>query len=230
MKSIVAAVATALAVLAAPAAGSAATLAFEPAKACYREFEAVSVVAMGFTPGGQVDVSRDGTHIGTLPADAAGNASGGLNGLPSKERGQQAFTYTATDKANPLFTASLPVLVSAVDVRVGPRTGAPSRMLTINVRGFTTGRTMWAHVVRGRTFKRHLKLGRLRGACHKLRVERRLLRPGTAVGRYTVQFDTFRRYRPRRPVSVDFSVTVFTRTASAAAAAAARTLSWVRSG
>ena len=228
MKPIVAAFATAVVVLAAPAAASAATLAFEPAKPCYREFESVDVLGTGFTPGGTVNVARDGTQIGTLPVDAAGNATGGLNGLPSKDAGQQTFTYTATDSANPALTATLPVLVSAVKVGIKPRNGAPSRRLTISARGFTTGRTLWAHVVRGRGFKRHIRVGRLRGDCHKLTSRRRLLQPGTAVGRYTVQFDSFRRYKAGRQVSVDFAVTVFTRPASAAASAAASALSWVR--
>ncbi len=231
MKPILAAFATAFAVLAAPAAASAATLTFEPAKACYREFESVSVLAGGFTPGGFIDITREGAAIGALgPADAAGNASGALDGLPSKESGQQTFTYTATDRTNTALTATLPVLVSAVNVGIKPRNGAPSRQLTINARGFTTGRTLWAHVIRGKNFKRHLRIGKLKGACHKLSAKRRLLQPGTAVGRYTVQFDTFRRYRSKRAVKVAFTVTVFTRPASAAAAAVARSLSWVRTG
>lgn len=218
MKPIAAALATAAVALVAPAAASAATLAFEPAKPCYRNTEQVDVVGSGFSPSGSVDVARDGTFIGALQADPAGNVAAPLTGFPIPARGEQLFNFTATDTANPAFAAALPVRVSALDVGITPKSGKPSRVMTMEARGFTTGRTLWVHVRRGRNFKRHVKVGRLKGPCHKLTAKRRLLQPETPVGTYQVQFDTFRRYKANRDVRVNFTITVFTRPVRAAAA------------
>ena len=90
-------------------------------------------------------------------------------------------TYTATDSGNPGLSASVPVTVSAVDVGLTPGTGPVSRRFRIRATGFTTGKTLWAHVVHKRS-KRHLKIGRLRGACHDLSTRRRLLPKNARFG------------------------------------------------
>jgi hypothetical protein len=53
-----------------------------------------------------------------------------------------------------------------------------------------------------------MKIGRLRGVCGNLKTRRRLLPRDAAVGVHTVQFDTFQRYDPDRPVRDNYSVTV----------------------
>ena len=73
--------------------------------------------------------------------------------------------------------------------------------------GFTTGKTLWAHVIHKRS-KRHLKIGRLRGACHDLRTRRRLLPKHARFGKHRIQFDTFRRYSANRPVKTTFTIRV----------------------
>ena len=77
-------------------------------------------------------------------------------------------------------------------------------------RGFTTGPTLWAHVVRGNT-RRNVKLGAVKGACGGLKARKRLLPRNAPVGVYTLQFDTFRRYDGReknRPVRDRYTITV----------------------
>jgi len=56
--------------------------------------------------------------------------------------------------------------------------------------------------------KRNLKIGRVKGACGNLTTRRRLLPQDAAVGVYTVQFDTFRRYNADRPVKDAYTITV----------------------
>jgi hypothetical protein len=203
-RSLAAAAAVVLS-LAAPAGASAASLVVSPQKDCYSSGESVNLLGSAFSPLGSVSITRDGDPVGSLNTDA----SGAFNGILTlaQNSGRQAKTYTATDGRDGSLTASAQITVSAVRVGLRPSTGAPGRRLRINARGFTTGKTLWAHVVRGRS-KRHIRIGRLRGACGNLTARRRLLRPGAALGVYTIQFDTFRRYRASRPVRDRYTITV----------------------
>jgi hypothetical protein len=211
---------TACLVLAMPASALAAGMTATPAKSCYRAGERVSVLGTGFTPNGTVSISRDSTTIGSASTDAAGNFSGTLT--LGRRSGSGLNTYLATDSANPAVTASLPLTVSALSVRMRPRRNfRPNVRFRISATGFTTGRTLWAHVKRGRSV-RNVRVGRLRGACRKIRTRRRLLPRGAATGVYTLQFDTSRRYRARRPVSYDFRLSVFRRFRPAASSVAVR--------
>ena len=199
------AVVVGLACLAAPAGASAASLTVTPEKRCYSHGETVNLNGSGFTPGAQAEITRNGSPFGSLTANGAGAFIGRIT--LAQTRGRQARTYTATDGVVPTLTASDQITVSSVRVALGPPGGAPGRVMNIDARGFTTGRTLWAHVVKGKR-KRHIRLGRLKGACGKLETRRRLLRPRAAFGVHTVQFDTFRRYRPGRPVQDRASINV----------------------
>jgi hypothetical protein len=199
------AVAVALVSLAAPAAAEAATLTTEPAKPCYRSGETVSFVGSGFTPSSSANLTRDGTFVSPIPTDGAGAFDASLTII--QPRGRQTRTYTASDASNPSLTASVQVKVSAVRVRLSPSSGSVSRRFRIRAGGFTTGRTLWAHVVHRRS-KRHLRIGRLRGACHTIDARRRLLRRNAGLGRHRIQFDTFRRYRAGRPVRFIYTIRV----------------------
>jgi hypothetical protein len=197
---------TAIAAVALPAAASAAELKVDPPQDCYGSGETVSLLGSGFTPGraSGVSVTKDGEPLGTLTTDAVGSFNGTLR--IGQRNGRRTRTYTATDTSNPTLTASTQIMVSEVDVRLSPRSSAGGR-LRIGAVGFTQGEALWAHIVRDRSV-RHLRIGKLKGACHNLRARRRLLRPGTALGTYVVQFDAFRRYKPRRAQSVGFTITV----------------------
>ena len=217
------ALATAVAALTLPAAASAAELTVNPGKPCYGSGETVSLLGSGFTPNlmSGINVTKDGESIGTLSTDVGGAFNGRLR--LGQRNGSRTSTYTATDTSNPTLTASTQIVVSEVDVRLRPRSGAPGRRITIGALGFTEGKTLWAHVVR-RNSVRNLKIGALKGACHRLRSKRRLLRRGASLGVYTVQFDAFKKYRERRPQSVGFTITV----RRVAEPAAASTTAWSR--
>jgi hypothetical protein len=199
------AVAVAIATLGAPSVAHAATLTTQPAKSCYRSGETVHFIGGDFTAGNLVNLSRDNIFVGSIPADGAGRFDARLELRQNQRR--EVRTYTATDSGNQGLSASLPVTVSPVNVGLTPGTGAVSRRFRIRANGFTTGRTLWAHVVHKRS-KRHLKIGRLRGACHDLSTRRRLLPKNARFGRHRIQFDTFRRYRADRPVKTTYSIRV----------------------
>jgi hypothetical protein len=214
MRPLRAAVAVVSIALAAPGAASAqATLDVEPERRCYRETQRVFLLAQGYTPNGQVEFRRGDAFARTLTADGEGRISGHLT-LPGLLRGQRPLTYVATDQTNPALTAQVTLMTTATDVLVGPKRGRPNRRLRIRARGFKGGRTLWAHVRRARrgaARTRTVRIGRVRGPCWKVRARKRLFRRSTAPGRYRVQFDTFRRYKPRRSVEYDELIVTITR-------------------
>jgi hypothetical protein len=217
MRLLRAAVAIASVALAAPATASAATLTVDPVRACYLEQDRVFLLAEGYTPNGQVDFTREGNLVARVRTDAVGRFQGNLR-LPGIIMGQRPLTYVATDQTDPALTAQVSLLTTAVDVRVTPKNGPPNRLLRIRSRGFRGGSTLWAHVRRakrprggGPVRTRTVRIGRLRGPCWTGNVRRRLFRRGTAAGRYRVQFDTFRRYKPKRRVEYDELFVTITR-------------------
>ena len=199
------AVAVAIATMATPSVAHAASLTTKPAKSCYRSGETVHFIGADFTPSNLVNLSRDNIFVASIPADGAGRFDASLRLL--QDQPKQERTYTATDSTNPGLSASVPVTVSPVGVNLSPGTGPVSRRFRIRARGFTTGRTLWAHVIHKRS-KRHLRIGRLKGACHELRARRRLLGRNAGFGRHRIQFDTFRRYRANRAVKTPYTIRV----------------------
>jgi hypothetical protein len=209
MRPLRAAVAIASAALALPATAAAqATITVDPVRPCYLEQDLVQLHAQGFTPNGNVDFTRDGNLVETLQANANGGIQANLT-LPGLIMGQSPLTYVATDQANGSLTAQVSLLTTAIDVRVSPKIGPPNRRLRIKARGFKGGGTLFAHVRRvkrsgGRRVRaRTVRIGRVRPPCWTANVRKRLFRRGTAPGRYRVQFDTFRRYKPNRKIEYD---------------------------
>lgn len=198
--------ATAVAALAGPGTASAAELEVEPTRPCYGSGHRVELVGTGFSAGATVTVTREGEQLGRVQANDTGAFRTGLRlGQP---RGRRISTYTATDTTDPMLTASDQITVSETDVRLRPKTGAPGRRVQISAVGFTAGgQRLWAHVTRGdRT--RNFSIGRLKGACKRLTKSRRLLPRDARVGVYSVQFDAFRKYVPRRSQSITYTITV----------------------
>jgi hypothetical protein len=190
-------------VVAAPA--EAATLTVAGSKTCYRAGDALTLNGSGFTPGGQASITLDGQDLGAVPTDAAGNFSAPLN--IGALKGVSKRTLIATDAANPANVAQAQFLGSALAVTVKPRNGAAGRKLRIKASGFTTGKRLYAHVLRGK-YRHNVFIGKLKGPRRTAKVRRQVLPPGLAPGIYTVQFDTKRRYAKKTKVWVKFRVTV----------------------
>jgi hypothetical protein len=210
MRPLVVSVAIAIAAIAAPAAASAATLTVEPQSRCYRELDTVFLMAEGYTPNGFVDFTRDGQLVERLQADSSGTITGDLT-LPGLITGQRDLTYVGQDVADAARRAEVTLLASATDVRVSPERGAPNRRLNINGRGFFgRNEVVFAHVVRMRRGAnaaarraRTIRIGRVKGACRRIQATKRLFRRNPPPGRYKVQFDLFREYKPNRKVQYD---------------------------
>ena len=209
MRVPIASAAIALALLAVPSGASGATISVDPDVRCYREQQTVFLNAQGYTPNGFVDFTRDGELVERLQANSAGEIQANLT-LPGLMSGQRPLTYVGQDAQNAAVRAEVSLLTTATDVRVRPVRGAPNRRLRIQGRGFFgSSRTVWAHVTRMRGDRRAarpartVRIGRVRGACRRVEARRRLFRRNPAPGRYRVQFDTFRRYKPNRKVEYD---------------------------
>jgi hypothetical protein len=194
-------------VLAAAVPAQAATLSVSGSKRCYRAGDALIVSGSGFTPGGPVNFVLGTQDLGSLTADTAGNVSSTLSIGANSFRGVDTRTLTATDATNPANVATAQFLGAALGVRVRPKNGAAGRKLRINASGFTTGKRLFAHVMRKR-YRRNVFIGKLKGPCRTLKVRRRVLAATTPSGVYTVQFDTRRRYSKKTKVWVRFTVTV----------------------
>lgn len=206
--------------LAAPAPASAATL--DVNRSCYGPGEAVKLAGGGYTPGGPVAVTVAGRQLGVTNANQVGEIAATLP-APSIRGKQRTDTITATDQTNLALIATSPVNLTSLNVKVTPRNGNPSKAKRIVARGFTTGRTLYAHVRRGKN-RRNVKIGRLKGACRKIDVKRKLFLANATPGLYNVQFDTKRRYSAKTAPRVSFNVTVF-RTFRPASASS---VSWIQ--
>lgn len=217
--------------LGAAGAASAAQVGVVPSKSCYRAGEKPTFGGNGYTPNSTVSITSDGVRIDDPSDPVRTNGAGAFAasltvGIPS---GEKVKTYAATDEANPSITASIPLRISATDVALSPKSGKPGRKLRIRARGFTTGSRLYAHVRKGRRYRKNVKVGRLKGACHKIRTRRRLIKRGGGTGTYHVQFDTRRHYSRKTAVRVRYDVVVFrTFKSSAGASAASVGERWVR--
>lgn len=194
-------------VLAAPGAAPAATLSVD--KPCYGAGERVQFSGTGYTPNGSVALSVSGQQLGLSSANPVGEFAASL-GAPAIDGKQHTDIFTATDQTNLSLTASVPVLLTTLSVKVTPKNGDPSNPKRIVARGFTTGTTLYAHVRRGKS-RRNVRIGRLKGACKTLDVKRRLFSPDAKPGVYRVQFDAKRRYSANATPQFGFLVTVFLR-------------------
>ena len=203
-----AAIATSAIVLPAASAPGA-TLEASPRKRCYGTGDSFNLLGSGFTPNRRVKVTRDGRRIDRrrrVVADADGAFDGAVT-VPLIEAPSRIARYVARDTAEPPEVARLSLRLSSLRAQVLPAGGRPTAVRRIRARGFTGGTTLYMHVVGERT-TRDMRLGRLRGACKTISVRRRLFRRAR-VGDYTVQFDTFRRYKRTRPQRVAFDVAIF---------------------
>jgi hypothetical protein len=210
--------------LAAPGLSQAATLTAD--RSCYGPGQTIVLTGAGFTPSGLVALSTEGQQLGTGPADAAGGFRVGLP-APVVSAKKRTDDFLATDQTDLALTATAPVLISSLDVLVKPAKSPPAKKRRINARGFTTGKTLWAHVRRGKK-RRNVKIGKLKKPCGTLSVKKRLFAPDAPVGVYQVQFDSKRTYSSSTRPSVSYVVEVFKTFKLASLSTASVGESWVR--
>jgi len=184
------------AVLLLPSGASAATL--TPLAGCYLTRGPVPIGGSGFTPGGLVNISLDGTLVRTAQADAAGNLPAGQAlEAPDRRNGQRSFRLTATDQQNPANTVEAVSNVTALDVSIRPSTAAPSSRVRFRGRGFTQPGTVFGHYLyRGKVRKTVTLEKRPTAPCGRFSVKRKQIPVrNPRLGQWTLQIDQEKKYR-----------------------------------
>lgn len=197
----------ALAWLAAQPAADARAIALEPDRWCYGPHQQIDLTGYGYTPDGGVRLSLGGVPLGLGYADYDGVFSAVVR-TPALSFGIAWLRFTATDQTYRLNRAGATVRVVRPRVALTPRTGAPARRQRVRARGFFDGRVLYAHVRRDGRARRTVRLGRLRGACRRLDVRRRLVGPRAPAGRYAIHFDTSPRDAGARRPRVSYGVRI----------------------
>lgn len=172
----------------------------------------VGFIGTGFTPNG-------GVFLGQIPIMA--NAVGAFSkALPSPEipGKQKDFPAIAVDRTNPALRDTVTARLTKLRLKISRRVSKTAR-LRIRARGFFAGKNLYAHVRRGKRYRKNIKIGRVRKPCGLLNKKRRLFGRSAPFGRYRIQFDNKRRYRKSTQPKAVFRVRVVRRASRASAAA-----------
>src|SRR5207244_646194 len=99
----------------------------------------------GFVANGNVDLLENGLPL----AEGAAGPTGAFTfpfPAPFIARGESSRVYTATSSDTPAVTAKTTVRYTALDLSVRPTGGKPQTRRRIRARGFTSDRTLYAHI------------------------------------------------------------------------------------
>jgi hypothetical protein len=172
-------------------------------RACYLEGSRVGLSAAGFAPGSKVDVSRDGTLIGSTTADAVGGVEARFDAPKLPPGRREANPVVELSDGTTRASTRLPI--TRFHASFSPATGDPATMLVrFSVDGFgllDAQPNVYVHYVgpNGRV-RETVELGMARGVCGHLAPTspRRLFPFRARAGTWTLQFDTRKRYRKGR--------------------------------
>jgi hypothetical protein len=206
------------------ATADAATLALDPAKACYLKNETATLSGTGFTAGGSVNIAVDGQGVGALTADTAGNFAVRFN-FVGKLNAVKSHPITATDATNPAITASLSFVGTTQQVALRNRRGKPGKKSKMRGYGFLFGKKAFMHV-RGHGIKSNKFLARPKAPCGTFTVKKAFVPSNAPIGVYRVQFDHKKAYKKNRAGSIAYQLTVFPVGASSAFAGVAVDRGW----
>lgn len=204
------AVAVALAGLAAPPSGAAASGLTITNGTCFAAGQPVALSGAGFTA--WAPVTLGGATSATVTADVAGAFSTTFPApLVSSSLTPRTVTVTGTDGANPRNAAPparFRVVRAGLDANYAQAlNGPPAQRTTWRFAGFTPGRAIYAHLRSGGRARGTHRFGVARGACGTLVVRaRRVPFDRVAPGRWRLQVDQRRRWSartaPRRVITV----------------------------
>lgn len=158
----------------------------------------VPITGTGFTPG-------DDVSLQSAPGDAFGSGQIGSLGTftatftPSMltdpdTPGVSTFTLTATDDAN--VSASATFLEAPLAVDTKPARAKPSKKVTFNFSGFTTGAPIYAHYIHDKKVVARKKFGIAQGPCGVLRARSKFFPGREHYDSYTIQVDDSKKYSP----------------------------------
>jgi hypothetical protein len=191
-------------------------LALSPPKACYLTGEQVAFSGGGFTPSGPVDIKVDGTSLGQIVADPAGNIANVVR--LGTMRGAKSHALVATDLTNPALVSSASYLGTRNRVTVKPDNARAGTPRTIRGWGFLAGPRVYMHV-RGNGYRSDKRIAKSQAPCGTFAVRKVIVPAGAGIGTYNVQFDAKRRYSKKTRPRVRGTMRVSPRASGARAAA-----------
>jgi hypothetical protein len=192
-------------------AAHAAAIGITPAKACYLSGETITLTGSGYTAGYAVQVALDGTSLGQLEADAAGNIAATIE--LGRMRGAKSHALTAVDTTtNGANAATASFLATTLQVTVKPRNTRAGRRLKLRGYGFMGMANVFMHVRGPGGYKSDNRIARPQGPCGTFGVRRRIVRPGAGTGNYRVQFDAVKRFSRKTRPRVRGTMRVYPRT------------------
>lgn len=175
-----------------------------PLKPCYvtvqttvdtYDAEPMMVGGYGFTPGAVVSLTVAGdVRESSLIADSSGALPTIFTDSPFAIDRQKWFTVTATERDNPAQTVSLSSIVSPLEVRITPRSAAPSDNVRFHGRGFTEPGGVYAHYLRRGKLRRTVRLAKATmGECGAFDVGAKQFPFKPREGVWRVQIDQHRK-------------------------------------
>jgi hypothetical protein len=189
------------ALVAAPAAASAAAIAFS--SACYDYVPGsvglMTIAGADFTPGDTVDLeSSEVFQTAVVGPTGAFVVQAPVPVLGFIDPGEKAFTLTATSETTGTALASAGFLVANFAVSTRPAHARPTKKVHFTFSGFAPGRPVYGHFLLHGKLRVTRRYGRATGPCGTLKA-RAPLYPGRhpRFGVYRVQFDGSRRYSKR---------------------------------
>lgn len=181
---------------AAPAAASAATLRLN--RECYTRNQRVSVSGTGYAPNQIQTILLNGKPVSatntTLRSDATGRIKGFFPAPAPFARRTSVRTYALTAGPGGSVAARTSFKVVHTNIGVVPPF-ITAGYVTYSALGFTYGRSLYVHYLRGSRLLRTSRIGGLSDPCGSLKKKVRMflfrpVRPGT----YTLVFDNSARY------------------------------------
>lgn len=203
----------ALGVIASPAAANAAQVRVD--RACYPGNGAVGVkiTGEGYTASTDFTLLLNGGVVGSGTTDAAGNIAKEIDAPPPPDRGKRAYDADyKLEIRQGAVTASTEFRTAVVFSDFNPGSGDPLKLrVRFSAFGFGVATApaaaqpeIFVHYVspKGKV-KTTVSLGRGKGACGSIRSSsrRRLFPFQPSNGKWTLQFDTQRRYSKGKPSS-----------------------------
>lgn len=184
----------------------AATLTITPDKPCYLGGEKATLNGSGFTPNGQVNASFAGL-TGVFSADAAGAIQPLTLTFPGV-KGVKTVAATVTDATDPTITASLSLTTTLLHVDVTPANAKAGKKLRIKGYGLLGGKKVYMHVRGPHHYKSDKKIARTKAPCGTFKTRRRIVSAGARPGKYTVLFDSKKKFSKKTEPQTGGTLTV----------------------
>jgi hypothetical protein len=209
IKTALAAVAGAL--VAVPAAASAATIVVAPH--CYLANrsggQTIQISGSGFTPNSTATVTGNHGFLAQSTTDGSGNfiAQGQTPYLGFQHPGAGTLKLTARDNATSQNAPTISVPIAQAGVDLAPTTAKPKHKVTWRFAGLQPGKKVYGLWRFHGSLKGRKLMGKGHGACGLLKSHSHFIEGNTRYGTWVVTFDYSKHFRPHK-ILAGFKITV----------------------